>query len=380
MPLAARFAHDGQVILLQAQLALADGKLEPARMAFERALALDANDAATWSTLGHVRAQLGRLAEAVTAFEVALRLSPNLPAAVLGLAQVVHDQGDLGRAQREAERALTLSSRGDQREALALLAAIRHQNREPLVVSNLVKRARAITTPALDPSSTRRLGVQLARLEAEASLMRDDAAAALTVLEAAIQAFPREPELEALTLEARLRKARGRQRRSLLSDLAKPATAPMQLLAARVALAEGRAAEAVPLLQRVLQARLKDRAAPRLLAETGAELALALLASSQTEAAASQLKAALAQSPRSALVHLAQSLVLEAQGKASLADGELDQAAALQPRLPEVQFYLAQRHLRRRNLPAARAALRAHVELDPAGPLAAAAREQLKKL
>jgi Tfp pilus assembly protein PilF len=378
MPLAARFVHDAQVTLVQAQLALADGQLELARTGFERALGQDASDPQTWTTLGTIRWQLGRLAESATAFEVALRLQAGLPEAVLGLARVLHDQGDLGRAQREAEHALKVA-RPDPREALVLLAHIRQENREPLVVVDLSRRAHAVTLP-LGGEARRRLEVELAQLEAEAALGRDDATGAQGTLERALQAHPRQAPLEALLLEAKLRRAKGRQRRALLAELAKPATVPMRQLAARLAVADGRASEAVLLLQQVLEAQVKERAAPRLLAATQAELASALLAAGQTEPAATVIKGGLLANPRSAQVHLVNALVQEARGRIDLADGELSQAAALQPRLPQVQFYLAQRHLRQRNMPAARAALRAYIELDPAGILVVAAREQLKRL
>ena len=69
-----------------------------ARIAFEKALALDSLDALAHYELGNLDAQLGRLEAAVGAYEAALATDPNFEDARHNLAVIEADRGHLPKA------------------------------------------------------------------------------------------------------------------------------------------------------------------------------------------------------------------------------------------------------------------------------------------
>lgn len=107
-------------------IALADlGRLREASAQFERALALDPNNAPAHQNLGIVALRARDLAGAEQQLQRALQLNPRLPLALNTLGVVYAQQGDTARAQDAWKRALALDAR--QYDALYNLAIISAQ-------------------------------------------------------------------------------------------------------------------------------------------------------------------------------------------------------------------------------------------------------------
>jgi hypothetical protein len=89
------------------------GKLEPAKAALQKALAIRPNTAEFLNSLGSVHARLGDHAQAVAAFERAVTLRPNYPVARFNLAEV-YESVNSKRAIAEYETYLALVEGSDE--------------------------------------------------------------------------------------------------------------------------------------------------------------------------------------------------------------------------------------------------------------------------
>lgn len=91
------------------------GRLPEARVQLEAALKLEPNDAKSHYTLGSILAQddpsvaPGSLTKAEEAFQTALKYDPNLAVAHIGLAQVYLSKGDPQKALESAQKGVALS-------------------------------------------------------------------------------------------------------------------------------------------------------------------------------------------------------------------------------------------------------------------------------
>lgn len=81
------------------------GRTEEALAAFQRAVALDANQPSAWTNLGNAYQELGRLDEAREAYERALDLDPDHPLAHHNLGALLRKLGRYDQAVRHLKQA-----------------------------------------------------------------------------------------------------------------------------------------------------------------------------------------------------------------------------------------------------------------------------------
>jgi len=104
------------------------GRSGEARAPYQRALAIDQDDAEAWYNLAHLDASLGHRAAAREALERALAVDPEYADAVFNLAELDYRAGELRAAIASWERYLTLDPAGEwARRARRALTVCRHQ-------------------------------------------------------------------------------------------------------------------------------------------------------------------------------------------------------------------------------------------------------------
>jgi Flp pilus assembly protein TadD len=140
-----------------ARIEQAAGRLDAARVSYERAVAIEPTYADAWNNLGAVRREGGDLDGAVRAYEQALRILPSYPRACFNLGQVRYQRGDLVGAASSFETAIRLKP--DYVQAISNLAGIRLEQGDVAAAERLLVRALQI-----DPSyRTARLNLDMLR-------------------------------------------------------------------------------------------------------------------------------------------------------------------------------------------------------------------------
>ena len=128
-----------------ARIEQAAGRLDAARVGYERAVAIEPAYAEAWNNLGVVRREGGDLDGAARAYEQALRILPSYPRACFNLGQVRYQRGDLEGAASSFESAVRLQP--EYVQAISNLAAIRLEQGDAAAAERLLVRALQI-----DPS------------------------------------------------------------------------------------------------------------------------------------------------------------------------------------------------------------------------------------
>ena len=85
------------------------GQFRGAIECYERAIAIDANNAIAHSNLGVIKQQLGELSEAIAHYRLALEIDPNLAETVSNLGSALADAGKTAEAIAAYDRALSLN-------------------------------------------------------------------------------------------------------------------------------------------------------------------------------------------------------------------------------------------------------------------------------
>jgi tetratricopeptide (TPR) repeat protein/glycosyltransferase involved in cell wall biosynthesis len=85
------------------------GEFQGAIECYERAIAIDANNAIAYSNLGVIKQQLGELADAIAHYRQALAIDPNLAETLSNLGSALADAGETAEAIAVYDRALSLN-------------------------------------------------------------------------------------------------------------------------------------------------------------------------------------------------------------------------------------------------------------------------------
>ncbi|MCC6874713.1 MAG: zinc-ribbon domain-containing protein [Sandaracinaceae bacterium] len=331
--------RDPYVALIEGELALATGELEPAGAAFARAVELGAGARGLW---GSARVALrGEDREAARrAVDAVLAESPTHGAALVAKASLLLDAGEIDAALEAGGQAAGRRPVGD-----TTIRSAPSERAGAWTVIGRANEARGRSTLALS-AFDRALEADdrhiPALLGAGRMLLADRPAEALARFESALSA----EGAQALAMES------GRS-----------AADEAQLGAARAMLALGRAQEAKTRLEQLAVSREND---PDVLLWLGnAEVALEPPA---REAAEQHFRTAIQHAPTRFAPYLALAELFLASERGTDAGAVLEQASARVPETPETRFELGRFELRRNNhAPAIRELTRA-LELDPEHP------------
>jgi tetratricopeptide (TPR) repeat protein len=272
-------------------LSVAGTDLEAAAEAFERTLALRPGYAPAHMRLGRVLGELGRTEQAAAQFERAIERAPELAPARLGLAQMRIAQGELAEAEELLERILASEPRHGQ--ALSALGQVFMRQGRREEARAIAERARdsalynLFSDPLMDQVVQQEASSVLLWERAKAFFERGDWEQAARGLEIVARLKPSDPEVHhqlgvAYAQLGRLAEARPHFEQAVALDGTR--VVPRVQLA-RLHLEEDRPAEAVRLLERVLEL---DPSEP----EAGWLLGRARIAGGDVEAGLAALEAA----------------------------------------------------------------------------------------
>ena len=150
-----RTPDNAKLLMAIGRVHLMAKRLDPAREALHRAVALDANMPEAWNELGGVESEAGNLTEALRLYEKALAISPDLPYALVNAAQVQNKLGNAAEAERLYRRVLQVDPQNsDAANGLGLLLAKQGRNDEARKLFQL-----AISVKRDDASAINNLGV-----------------------------------------------------------------------------------------------------------------------------------------------------------------------------------------------------------------------------